>query len=314
MPYWRRLLPAALAAAGSELAAAALMATAAWLITRAAQHPPIVSVSLATVAVRALALSRGALRYGDRLLGHDGVLRAVAGFRTRVYEALVPLAPAGTPAFRSGDLLARLVDDVDAAQDLLLRVLLPTAAAGTVVAAAVTTATMLLPQAGLLLALPLAVAALLVPAAVLAVSRHTGRAQAAARAELAAHVLDLTRGAADLAAYGARGRAAGRARHAAARIARIERRRARTTSLAGAVLLLLQGTALAAVTWSALRAHADGRLSAVHLTVLAVLADILDATRGRTTLLVTHERSGLAAADQVVTLDRGRIRAVRRST
>ncbi|MDQ0955810.1 ABC-type transport system involved in cytochrome bd biosynthesis fused ATPase/permease subunit [Streptomyces phaeochromogenes] len=42
----------------------------------------------------------------------------------------------------------------------------------------------------------------------------------------------------------------------------------------------------------------------------AVLADILDATRGRTTLLVTHERSGLAAADRVVTLDRGRIRPV----
>ncbi|MFE6400831.1 hypothetical protein [Streptomyces alboflavus] len=61
-PHWRRLLPAALAAAGSELAAAALMATAAWLITRAAEQPPLASVALAIVAVRALALGRGALR------------------------------------------------------------------------------------------------------------------------------------------------------------------------------------------------------------------------------------------------------------
>lgn len=99
LPYWRRLLTAGLAAAGSELAAAALMATASWLITRAAQQPPLASVSLAIVAVRALALGRGALRYGDRLLGHDGVLRAVAGFRTRVYEALVPLAPHGDARF-----------------------------------------------------------------------------------------------------------------------------------------------------------------------------------------------------------------------
>ncbi|MFI5687602.1 thiol reductant ABC exporter subunit CydC [Streptomyces sp. NPDC051636] len=272
LPYWRRLLPAALAAAGSELAAAALMATASWLITRAAQQPPIASVSLAIVAVRALALGRGALRYSDRLLGHDGVLRAVAGFRTRVYEALVPLAPAGTPAFRSGDLLTRLVDDVDAAQDLLLRVLLPAVAAGTVCVAATTTASLLLPQAGILLGLLLAVAALLVPAAVLAVAHPAGREQAAVRAELAAHVVDLTQGAADLAAYGAQGRAAERARRAALRIARLERRRALTTSLASGVLLLLQGTALVAVTWSALRAHADGRLPAVHLTVLAVLA------------------------------------------
>ncbi|MYZ17405.1 thiol reductant ABC exporter subunit CydC, partial [Streptomyces sp. SID337] len=89
LPYWRRLLPAALAAAGSELAAAALMATAAWLITRAAEQPPLAAVSVAIVAVRALALGRGALRYVDRLLGHDGVLHAVAGFRARVFEALV---------------------------------------------------------------------------------------------------------------------------------------------------------------------------------------------------------------------------------
>ncbi|MEV2255664.1 thiol reductant ABC exporter subunit CydC [Streptomyces sp. NPDC050147] len=271
VPYWRRLLPAALAAAGSELAAAALMATASWLISRAAQHPPIASVSLAIVAVRALALGRGALRYSDRLLGHDGVLRAVAGFRGRVYGALVPLAPAGTPAFRSGDLLTRLVDDVDAAQDLLLRIMLPVTAVAAVAVAATTTATVLLPQAGILLALHLAVAALLVPAVVLAVSHRTGRAQAAARAELAANVVDLTQGAADLAAYGARGRAADRARRATLRIARLERRRARTTSLASAVLLLLQGTALLTVAHSALRAVGDGRLSAVYLTVLVVL-------------------------------------------
>lgn len=272
LPYWRRLLPAALAAAGSELAAATLMTTAAWLITRAAEQPPLASVSLAIVAVRALALGRGALRYADRLLGHDGVLRAVAGFRTRVYEALVPLAPAGTPAFRSGDLLTRLVDDVDAAQDLLLRVLIPVAAAAAVALAATATATVLLPQAGILLGLLLAVAGFLVPALVLVVSRRTGRAEKAARAELAALTVDVTRGAADLAAYGARGRAHERVGDAADRIAALERHGARTTSLATAVVLLLQGGATVGVTWVALRAHAAGTLPAVHLTVIAVLA------------------------------------------
>ncbi|MGW0615461.1 thiol reductant ABC exporter subunit CydC [Streptomyces sp. NPDC002788] len=272
LPYWRRLLPAALAAAGSELAAAALMATAAWLITRAAQQPPIASVSVAIVAVRALALGRGALRYTDRLLGHDGVLRAVAGFRTKVYETLVPLAPAGTPAFRSGDLLTRLVDDVDAAQDLLLRVLIPVVAAGAVTATATATATVLLPQAGVLLGLLLAVAGLLVPVLVLALSGRAGRAEKTARAELASLTVDFTQGAADLAAYGARDRAHERARGAAARIAALERQGALTTSLATAAVLLFQGGATVGVTWLALRAHAAGALPAVHLTVLAVLA------------------------------------------
>ncbi|MFF8501853.1 thiol reductant ABC exporter subunit CydC [Streptomyces anulatus] len=272
LPHWRRLLPAALAAAGSELAAATLMATAAWLITRAAEQPPLASVSLAIVAVRALALGRGALRYADRLLGHDGVLRAVAGFRTRVYEALVPLAPAGTPAFRSGDLLTRLVDDVDAAQDLLLRVLIPVAAAAAVALAATATATVLLPQAGILLGLLLAVAGFLVPALVLVVSGRAGRAEKTARAELAALTVDVTRGAADLAAYGARGRAHELVRDASARIAALERHRALTTSLASAVVLLLQGGATVGVTWVALGAHTAGTLPAVHLTVVAVLA------------------------------------------
>ncbi|MEU0336535.1 thiol reductant ABC exporter subunit CydC [Streptomyces sp. NPDC006193] len=272
LPYWRRLLPAALAAAGSELAAAALMATAAWLITRAAQQPPITSVSVAVVAVRALALGRGALRYTDRLLGHDGVLRAVAGFRTRIYQALVPLAPSGAPVFRSGDLLTRLVDDVDAAQDLLLRVMIPAAAACAVTATATATAALLLPQAGALLGLLLAVGGVLVPALVLALSRRTGRAEKTARAELAVATLDLTQGAADLAAYGARDRAHERAAGASARIAALERRGSLTASLASAAVLLLQGGATVGVTWLALRAHAAGTLPAVHLTVLAVLA------------------------------------------
>ncbi|MEV0258169.1 thiol reductant ABC exporter subunit CydC [Streptomyces sp. NPDC050732] len=272
LPYWRRLLPAALAAAGSELAAAALMATAAWLITRAAEQPPLAAVSVAIVAVRALALGRGALRYIDRLLGHDGVLRAVAGFRARVYEALVPLAPAGTPAFRSGDLLTRLVDDVDAAQDLLLRVMIPVTAACVVAASATGLTMVLLPEAGLLLGLLLAVAGLLVPALVLVLSHRAGRDEKAARAELAAVTVDLTQGAADLAAYGARGRTHDRARRVTARIAGLERHKALTTSLAQAVVLVLQGAATVGVTWLALRAHAAGDLPAVQLTVLAVLA------------------------------------------
>ncbi|MBB5938437.1 thiol reductant ABC exporter subunit CydC [Streptomyces zagrosensis] len=272
LPYWRRLLPAALASAGSELAAAALLATAAWLITRAAEQPPLASVSVAIVAVRALALGRGALRYTDRLLGHDGALRAIAGFRTRVYEALVPLAPAGIPAFRDGDLLTRLVDDVDAAQDLLLRVLIPSAAAYAVATTTTAVAALMLPQAGLLLALLLTVAGLLLPALVLALSRRTGHAEKAARAELATYTVDLHRGAADLAAYGARGRAHERAHRVGAQIAALEHRKALTTSLASAVVLLLQSGATVGVSWLALHAHEAGALPAVHLTVLAVLA------------------------------------------
>ncbi|MFG3258505.1 thiol reductant ABC exporter subunit CydC [Streptomyces sp. NPDC048172] len=275
VPYRRRLLPGLLASVGGEAAAVALMGTAAWLITRAAQQPALPAVAVAIVAVRALALGRGLLRYGDRLLGHDAVLRAVAGVRTRVYEALVPLAPGGAAAFRSGDLLTRLVDDVDAVQDLLLRVLMPATTAFAVAAGTTGAAALLLPEAGLVLGPALAVAGLLVPCAVLVRSGRDGGdggAAKEARAELAAVSVDLTRGAADLAAYGAENRVRARACRAGDHLAALERREALTTGLATAAVLLLQGAATVGVTALGLRAHASGDLPATSLTVLAVLA------------------------------------------
>jgi ATP-binding cassette subfamily C protein/ATP-binding cassette subfamily C protein CydC len=150
--------------------------------------------------------------------------------------------------------------------------MIPVAAGCAVATAAGATAALLLPQAGALLGLLLVLAGLLVPGLVLALSRRAGHAEKTARAELAAAALDLTRGAADLAAYGALDRAEDRARDASARIAALERSEALTTTLASAVVVLLQGGAVVGVTWLALRAHAAGALPSVHLTVLAILA------------------------------------------
>lgn len=271
-PQWRRLALAAGAAAASELAAVALMATAAWLICRAAQQPPLSALAVAIVAVRALAIGRGVCRYADRLLGHDAVLSALTGLRARVYEALVPLAPSGLPAFRDGELLTRLVDDVDAAQDLLLRCLVPAAVATVVGTVTVGFSVSVLPAAGLALAAGLLAAAVMVPLLTAAVSRRTGDAIGAARGELAVHTVDLTEGAADLAAFGASGRALADAERAGARLARLERGKAYLTGGATAAILVLQGLTTAVITVLGLRAVASGRLSEVLLAVLALTA------------------------------------------
>src|SRR5690625_8032928 len=91
------------AGAAAELGSIGLMATAGWLIAPASQQPELAVLSLAIVLVRAFAVSRGALRYGERLASHDAALRALATMRGRVYDALVPLAPGALPAFRSSD-------------------------------------------------------------------------------------------------------------------------------------------------------------------------------------------------------------------
>ncbi len=84
---------------------------------------------MAIAGVQAFALIRGLARYGERLTGHDAAFRALAALRVTVYRRLEPLAPAALPAFRQGDLLSRFVHDVDALQDLLLRVVPPFAVA-----------------------------------------------------------------------------------------------------------------------------------------------------------------------------------------
>src|SRR5580693_1354310 len=101
------------------------MGCAAWLISRAAQHPNESVLALAIVGVQFFGLSRGFFRYEERLVGHDAAFRLLADLRVKVYQRLERLAPTGLPAFRRGDLLARVVQDVDSLQDLALRVVPP---------------------------------------------------------------------------------------------------------------------------------------------------------------------------------------------
>ena len=150
-PARARLVQGSLLGAGAIGASIALMGTSAWLISRAAQHPTEASLTLAIVGVQFFGLSRGFFRYGERLVGHDAALRVLASLRVRVYEGLEAVAPAGLPLFRRGDLVARVVDDVDSLQDVVLRVVQPFAVAALVGAATVAVMWVVLPAAGAVL-------------------------------------------------------------------------------------------------------------------------------------------------------------------
>src|SRR3954468_19198903 len=123
------LFLAVLAGTGAAGAAVGLMATSAWLISRAALHPPVLHLMVAIVAVRAFGIGRGVLRYAERLAGHDAALRALGRTRKKIFTHLAEVAPAGLADFRRADLAQRLADDVDAVLDLLTRVVLPYAVA-----------------------------------------------------------------------------------------------------------------------------------------------------------------------------------------
>ena len=104
------------------------------------------------VAVRAFSVGRGISRYLERLTSHDVAFRVLGDIRVAIYRRLERLAPAGLAAFRSGDLLAPLISDVDATQDLFIRGIAPPLAAALVGAGAVTVCLLILAPAGGLLA------------------------------------------------------------------------------------------------------------------------------------------------------------------
>ncbi|MER7206386.1 thiol reductant ABC exporter subunit CydC [Streptosporangium sp. NPDC000239] len=254
--------------AAAELAGLGLIGSAAWLITRAAEHPPLAALSVAIVGVRAFATTKGVFRYGERLAGHDVALRAQAATRQRLYRALIPAGPRDR---RGADLLSRMVDDTDAAQDLLVRCLLPAAAAVVTGVAAVVLGLFLLPAAASALLAGLLVAGVLIPAGTAAAARRWSARIAPARAELAARVADLVHGAADLAAYGAGGRALAACAEADARLGALERRQARANAVAAALGTLTQGLTVLAVVWIAGGSQA-GRVATTVLALVSLVA------------------------------------------
>ena len=270
-PAAGRLTLATLLGAGAVGAAIGLIATSAWLISRSSERPEESVVAVAIVGVQFFALSRGLCRYGERLVGHDAAFRVLADLRVRIYERLERLAPLGLPAFRSGELLARLVHDVDSLQDLLLRVLPPFAIALIVGAATVLLEWWMLPVAGAILLVALLLAGVLVPWLTGVLAGRAEARQAAARGELSASVVDLLEGAPELLVNGATSVQLGRTLQVDAEVTRIARASARTAGIGQGLTALCSGLAMWGALLAGVAAVRAGTLSGVLLAGIALI-------------------------------------------
>lgn len=250
--------------------AVGLMAVSGWLISRASEQPPVLYLMVAVTATRAFGIGRAVFRYAERLVSHDAVLRMLAALRVDVYRGLERIAPAGLRRTRRGDLLSRLVADVDALQDYWLRWLLPAGTAVVVGAAAAGFTGWLLPEAGAVLAAGLLLAGVGVPLVSGACARRTERRLAPARAELATRITDLLGGTAELTVAGALPGRSARTREADGVLTRIASRAATATALGGGLTSLIGGLTVVAAALVALPAVAAGRLAGVELAVVVL--------------------------------------------
>jgi thiol reductant ABC exporter CydC subunit len=270
-PAAGRLVLATLLGAVAVAAGIGLIATSAWLISRSAQRPPESAIAVAIVGVQFFALSRGLFRYGERLVGHDAAFGMLAVLRVRVYERLERLAPLGLPAFRSGDLLARLVGDVDSLQDLLLRVVPPFVIAVVVGAATVALVWWILPAAGLILLAALALAGMLVPWLTGILAARTEVRQAPARGELSAAVVDLLDGAQELIVSGAADAQLARTAAADAELTQVAGAAARTAGIGQGLTTLCLGLAMWGAVVVGISAERAEHLNGVLLAVIALI-------------------------------------------
>ncbi|MFJ6739272.1 thiol reductant ABC exporter subunit CydD [Streptomyces sp. NPDC091279] len=250
--------------------AVGLMATSGWLISRASQQPPVLYLMVAVTATRAFGIGRAVFRYAERVVSHDAVLRMLADTRVAVYRRLERLAPAGLRRTRRGDLLSRLVADVDALQDYWLRWLLPTGAALAVSLASVGFTAWLLPEAGAVLAVGLLAAGVGVPLLTATVSRRAERRLAPARGLLATRVTDLLTGTAELTVAGALSARDAEARRADGTLTRIASRTATATALGDGLTALICGLTVAGTALAGAQGVGAGRLGGVAMAVVVL--------------------------------------------
>jgi ATP-binding cassette subfamily C protein CydC len=296
-PLRGRLLLAAAAGAAATGCGVALLAVSGFLLARASQHPAIIAISVAVVAVRALSIGRGVFRYLERLASHDVAFRVLAQVRVAIWRRLEALAPAGLGLFRSGDLLARLVSDVDATQDLFIRGIGPVLAAALVGGGAVTACLFILAPAAAVLAAGLLAAGIAVPLAAAAVARKAARTGAPSRGRLTATVTDLLEGSADLLAFGAQDAALARADAEDAELTRVARRTAAASGLGTGLMSAVSGLTLWAVLLLGVAATGSGTLTRVPLAVLTLTAlAAFEAVTALPAAAVQLDQSRVAAA------------------
>jgi len=252
-----------------------LLGLAGWFLTAAALSTAGAAFNLfgPSAGVRGLSFVRILSRYGEKLSGHDATLRLLSDLRTWLFEKLFPLAPLGR-RFGRGDLVSRLLSDVEALDTVFLVALGPISTALLAGLAMTTVLAFFLPGAALVYGLIVVAAALIVPAGLVLAAKRTGAEVVAATAALRQSVLDGVEGHQDLVLFGARDAAEAETARAAARLGAAKRRLGQQAAVAAGLVQVLSGTALVSTLFFGLAALGAGQIDGPLLAglLLAVIA------------------------------------------
>lgn len=246
-PSWKRMAPGLIWGVLSGLSAVLLIGLSAYLITRSAEQPPILYLGLLVVGVRAFALSRAFFRYLERLSSHDAAFSVLGKVRADAFARLEPLAPARLGGTGRGDLLSRLVNDVDDLVDWPVRVIQPLVTSATIIVLTLGALAYFSPLGALILAAFLAVTLLVGTVVQARLSDRAESATAGLRGKLADTLVDLVANLEVLITFDAAGDQLRRVREADQDLRRASLRSAAGVGLASAVPVAAAGISIAAL-------------------------------------------------------------------
>ena len=270
-PYWWLVLLGVLLGAATVASNVGLLATAAYVISAAAVVPFLAMLTVPVYLVRLFSVSRAASRYAERLVSHDVTFRLLARLRTRFFIRLAPLAPARLLKYRSGDLLVRIVKDVEELQNVYLHSFSPVVVALSVCALATLVLFTFDPAIAFVALGFLTATGIGVPVLVLALSKGLGQRQLRLRAELDARIVDDVQGVQDLLAFGQESGEQHEISTINTKLGRVQRRMALVSGLHNALGHLMMNLALVAVLIVAIPFVAAGEIEGVFLAFVALV-------------------------------------------
>lgn len=237
------------------LASIGLITLSGWFLSASA----VVGVSglysfnymLPAAGVRGAAITRTAGRYFERLVSHDATFRVLQHLRVSTFSRLLPLSPAGLARFRQGDLLNRIVADVDTLDHLYLRVISPLVGALVTIVVVTTGLSILDVTLALTLGGIMLLTLLLLPPLFYRAGKPTGEKLTTLRGEYRQQVTSWLQGQAELTIFGASARYRAQMENTELSWHDAQRRQSELAALSQAVMLLINAVAVLAMLWLA---------------------------------------------------------------
>lgn len=256
---------------GAVSAGIGLLGTSAYIIASAALHPSISALQVAIVGVRFFGISRGVLRYFERLVSHSVNLRVVARLRENFYRRVEPGAPGNLAIFKGGDLLQQLMGDLEVLESFYVRVLAPLVIAGVVVIGTSLYIGQYASQLGLIVFIGMGITGFLQPFLSLFLTRIPSHQMASINAQSSAKWLEVIQGLEDIQSCNAQRGFYNRLEDGIDSTASVENRLVMIGSLNNSLSLLWMNLTILAVLWIVIPKVSNNELSGVSLAVILLV-------------------------------------------